>query len=109
MESFPELFIQTETHDLEHGQLIEEFLSWQAPWLLLLSHIDSGTRQHYEQLARRQAFEVAKQYRLYPQIIEAQQIQAARIEARLKNSQPIEEEKPMATSYFLDVADSRTN
>lgn len=51
-ENFPTLFIQTESHDLEHTQLIEEFLCWQAPWLLLLNKLDSGTRQHYEQLAR---------------------------------------------------------
>lgn len=108
-ENFPELFIQTESHDLEHSQLIEEFLCWQAPWLLLLNNIDSETRQQYEQLARQHAMEVAKQYRLYPQIVEEDQIKAARIEAKLRDSQPSEEEKTMAPSYYLDMADSRTN
>lgn len=108
-ESFPELFIQTESHDLEHSQLIEEFLCWQAPWLLLLNNLDGQTRRHYEQLARQHALVVAKQYRLYPRIIEENQIKAARIEAKLRGSQAIEEDKTPAPSYYLDLADSRTN
>lgn len=106
---FPELFIQTETHDLEHGQLIEEFLGWQAPWLLLLNHLDSETRQQYEHLARRHAIVVAEQYRLYPRIIEENQINAARIEAKLRGSQPVEDEKTPVPSFYIELADSRTN
>jgi len=107
--SFPELFVQTESHDLEHSQLIEEFLCWQAPWLLLLNGIDSETRQHYEQVARQQALVVAQQYRLYPRIIEENQIKAARIEAKFRCSHPSEENPSPAPSYYLDMADSRTN
>lgn len=108
-EHFPELFIQTETHDLEHSQLIEEFLGWQAPWLLLLAHLDSNTRQRYELLARQHPLVVAEQYRLYPHIIEQNQINAARIEAKLRGNQPAEEEKIAAPSFYIELADSRTN
>lgn len=100
LEHFPELFIQTDTHDLEHSQLIEEFLCWKAPWLLLLKNIDDETRQHYEQLARQHALVVAQQFRLYPQIIEENQIKAARIEAKLRRSQPTEEDNTPMPSYL---------
>ena len=107
--SFPELFIQTETHDLEHTQLIEEFLNWQSPWLLLLNKLDNETRRHYEQQARQHALIVAGQYRLYPQIVEENQINAARIEARLRSNDKSDKDDKEINNYFLDIADSRTN
>ena len=63
-----------------------------GPCLVLLRHLDSQTRQHYEQQARQHAVVVAQQYRLYPEIIEENQIQAARIEAKLRG-QPSQQKK----------------
>lgn len=108
-DKFPALFIQTDSHDIEHSQLIEDFLGWQAPWLLLLSSIDSPTRQHFEQLARQHALVVAQQYRLYPEVIGHDQIQAARIEAKLRGSQEATEEATPAPTFYIELADSRTN
>lgn len=108
-EYFPAFFLQTESHDIEHSQLIEEFLTWQAPWILLLNNLDRETRQHYEQLARRHALVVADQYRLYPQVVEESQINAARIEARLRGNEAMNEDDNSPSSFSLDWADSRTN
>lgn len=35
--------LDTQHHDNHHTQLIEAFLQWQAPWLLLLQHLDDAT------------------------------------------------------------------
>ena len=105
---FPDLFIQTDSHDLEHSQLIEEFLAWQAPWLLLLPSLDRQTRQHYEQLARQHALVVAEQYRLYPEIVDNNPIKAARVEAKLRGNQPNTDVTTEAT-FYIEFADSRTN
>ncbi|MBI3560353.1 MAG: hypothetical protein HY080_01355 [Gammaproteobacteria bacterium] len=86
-EVFPDLLIHTQHHDALHSQLIDAFLIWQAPWLLLLQHLDEATRRYYEPLARRQALLVEKQYRLYPQILDKAQINAARVEAQLRRVQ----------------------
>lgn len=69
-------------------QLIEAFLQWQAPWLLLLQHLDEATRRYYEPLARQQAALVEKNHRLYPSVIDPAQINAARVETQLRRSIP---------------------
>lgn len=99
--NFPDLFIQTNSHDLEHSQLIEEFLAWQAPWILLLGNLESKTRQHYEQLARFQALVVAAQYRLYPNIVDLKAIKAARVEARLRGNISTQEDTSDAPRFIL--------
>jgi len=105
---FPELLVQTNTHDIEHSQLIEEFLSWQAPWLLLLASLDRETRQSYEQLAHQHALVVAKQYRLYPETIDDKPIRAARVEAKLRGNRP-DKTKTTEPTFYIELADFRAN
>ncbi|TCJ16357.1 hypothetical protein EZJ19_05510 [Parasulfuritortus cantonensis] len=84
--AFPALLLRRTGHDLGHGRLIDDFIAWQAPWLLLLDGLAHEVRADLERQARRRAAEVAKLYRLYPAQADAEQIQAARIEARLQAS-----------------------
>lgn len=84
---FPPFFLATSGHDDLHLRLIEDFHAWQAPWLLLLHGLDVQTRRSLERHARSQALEVARQYRLYPEVVDQGQINAALVEAVLLLSQ----------------------
>lgn len=87
IEAFPALFLSQLEHDEAHQQLIHDFHAWQAPWLLLLSHLDLETRRVLERQARHQALEVLKLHRLYPPPADANEIKAALVEAILRRSQ----------------------
>ncbi|NTV94498.1 MAG: hypothetical protein HGA75_03675 [Thiobacillus sp.] len=81
--AFPTLLIRTDGHDGPHTRLVADFIAWQAPWLLLLDGLDDATRAGLERQARSRAAEVARLFRLYPTLIDPEQIGAARVEARL--------------------------
>ena len=100
--AFPVSLLTTPETDTPHQQLIDEFLNWQAPWLLLLPSLDMETRGSYELAARKQALVVEQQYRLYPEIVDMAAINTARVEARFRNSQlePEEEENILSTWYL---------
>lgn len=82
-EVFPPLFIATAGMDAEHVRLVEDYHAWQAPWMLLLSHLDATTRGALEACAWRQAERVEKHCRLYPTVIDRRALMAARVEAAL--------------------------
>jgi hypothetical protein len=86
-EDFPTFFLSETGHDAEHGRLIRDYHAWQAPWLLLLQGLAADRRAELERQARAQALEVARQYRLYPEVRDQGQINAALVEAVLLSSQ----------------------
>jgi hypothetical protein len=86
-EDFPEYFISTRHGDDDCSRLVNGFIEWQSPWLLLLNTLTSGQRQYFEQCARKQALVVDQQYLLYPEIIDESFIRAARVEARMRRAQ----------------------
>ncbi|MCL5059162.1 MAG: hypothetical protein M1449_00660 [Candidatus Thermoplasmatota archaeon] len=87
-EAFPPLFIATAGMDAAHTRLVHDYHAWQAPWMLLLPHLDAATRGALEAAACRQAESIEKHYRLYPVVIDRPALQAARVEAALVRSQP---------------------
>ena len=87
-EAFPPLFVATAGMDAAHAQLVADYHAWQAPWMLLLPHLDAGTRGRLEAFAWQQAERVEKHCRLYPAVIDRQALMAARVEAALVRSQP---------------------
>ncbi len=101
-EDFPPLFIATSAMDAPHTRLVHDYFSWQAPWMLLLAHLDPATRSALEVCACRQAESVDKHYRLYPAIIDLPALQAARVEAALVRSQPHphSQDEVMSTFYI---------
>lgn len=103
-EAFPVLLLNRSHHDAAHRQLIDDFLNWQAPWLLLLPTLDPDTRVLYEKSARKQALIVDQQYKLYPEIIDKSAINTARVEAMLRRSQiqPTEEEEMILSTFYLE-------
>lgn len=100
LESFPSLCLRASGHPREVAGLVADYLDWQAAWLLCLPGISPGDRQRLESQARKQAEVVASLYRLYPEIIDAEAINAARVEARLMHSRAAMAEAPDATSTF---------
>ncbi len=87
-DAFPPLFISTARMDAAHTRLVHDYHAWQAPWLLLLPHLDAATRAALEASACQQAEMVEKHCRLYPAVIDRPALQAARVEAALVRSQP---------------------
>jgi hypothetical protein len=87
-DAFPSLFIATAAMDAAHTRLVHDYFAWQAPWMLLLAHLDTGTRVALEAAACQQAESIEKHFRLYPAIIDQPALQAARVEAALIRSQP---------------------
>lgn len=87
-EAFPPLFIATAGMDAAHTRLVHDYHAWQAPWMLLLPHLDRATRSALEASARRQAESIEKHCRLYPAVIDRAALQAARVEAALVRSLP---------------------
>jgi hypothetical protein len=86
--AFPPLFIATGSMDAAHSRLVRDYHAWQAPWLLLLPHLDVATRSGLEASACQQAESIEKHFRLYPEVVNRTVIQAARVEAALTRNQP---------------------
>ena len=87
-DAFPPLFIATAGMDAAHARLVRDYHAWQAPWMLLLPHLDAMTRRELEACACRQAELIETHCRLYPQVIDHAALLAARVEAALLRSQP---------------------
>ncbi|UCH54103.1 MAG: hypothetical protein JSW09_04825 [Pseudomonadota bacterium] len=103
--SFPSLFLaQANAHPV-HRRLIDDFHTWQAPWLLTLPTLAPTTRRRLEQCARQRPFVVESQYRLYPEIIDASAVQAALVEAMLRRSQPALDARKDDTlpTYYIEL------
>ena len=80
---FPDLLLPAEWNDATATWRIQAYYAWQAPWLLQLHGLPRDTRRWLEQAAWRRPEEVAKGFRLYPEILDAEGLTAARVRARL--------------------------
>lgn len=82
----PPLGLKTDWDDRQMRSLVQDFLAWQAPRLLMLQGIDDKLRAWLETMACRQAVELAAGYRLLPRILDRPRLEAARVEARLRRT-----------------------
>jgi len=107
---FPRYYLQEDGCSPLHRQLIQDFLAWQAPCRLLLQDLERSERRHFEQLASTLALEVDRHFHLYPQILDVDAIQAARVEVALRSDelQHDREDETMAT-YYIELNVTRTN
>lgn len=101
-QAFPPLFIATAGMDAAHARLVHDYHAWQAPWMLLLPHLDTATRSALETAACQQAESIEKHCRLYPAVLDRAALQAARVEAALVRSQPHpqKQDEAMLMSYI---------
>jgi hypothetical protein len=97
-DTFPPLFIATPDMDAAHTRLVHDYHAWQAPWMLLLPHLDPTTRRALEVSACQQAEMIEKHCRLYPHVINQAALQAARVEAAFIRNQPAPPRAADATS-----------
>jgi len=103
--AFPELLLADIGHDEAHCQLLDDFHAWQAAWLLTLPHLERPARQTLERQARRQAQVVENQFRLYPELIDADTITAARVEARLRrDSSPVPMADDCLPAFYIEIS-----
>jgi hypothetical protein len=87
-EAFPALYIATGGMDAAHARLVADYHAWQAPWLLMLTHLDDATRAAMEAHAHVNADSMEKHHRLYPKVLDRVRLQAARVEAAFMRNQP---------------------
>jgi len=99
-EAFPPRFIATVGMDAAHTRLVQDYHAWQAPWMLLLPHLDDDARGALETSACQQAESIEKHFRLYPAVIDLAALQAARVEAALIRSQPRPQQQDEALPMF---------
>lgn len=82
---FPTLGIETRWPDPLLTQLVRDYIEWLAPLLLLLP-LAPPKRRQLEKQALRRASLVADRYLLYPEILQPEIIQEARVKARLRRT-----------------------
>ncbi len=107
---FPDYFVTDSPKDAAHQRLLRDFFAFQAPCLLLLPTLDPQTRATLETQAVERALAVAQHCHLYPAIIDAEAIRAARVEALLRASdQRLDEEDQTMATYYIELNVTRTN
>lgn len=67
--------------------LVQAYLDWLAPVLLQLPQLDAGRRAHFERQALQRPQLVHRLHRLYPQVVDRAQLNAALVAARLVGEQ----------------------
>ena len=84
---FPRMFVEEHWEDDAHAALVNDFIKWMSPWLLLLDFLKDAQRAALESAARKHAILVDKLHVLYPKVVEEKYIKAARVEAMLRKTQ----------------------
>jgi len=95
---FPRMFVEEHWENNTHAKLVNDFINWLSPWLLLLDFLKDEQREALESTARKHAMLVDKLHVLYPKIVEEKHIKAARIEAMLRKTQQNKQQESEATA-----------
>lgn len=103
--AFNPFMINDSLHDNLHINLINEFIQWQSPWLLLLDSLSESQRMIFEDKSRDRALVVDELYHLYPEILDISFINAARVEAafRKSNSKPEKKEAEILSMEYMEM------
>ncbi|MCG7989696.1 MAG: hypothetical protein JAY64_16660 [Candidatus Thiodiazotropha weberae] len=83
---FPALLLAEAGYDADTAPLIEDYITWKAPQLLMLSYISGGCRERLEQLAVKQPEKMDRFWPLYPEIHNKDLLKRARVEARIRSA-----------------------
>ena len=105
--AFSKFFINAHEDNNAFKQLLDAFIVWQAPWLLLLPTLTHQEREYFEKQARRYALMVDAQFRLYPEIIDQDSIKGARVEAMMRRNQPEQKtEETILSTWYLELGEN---
>jgi len=91
---FPELLLREQWQREEDAALVQDFIAWQAPWLLQLPDLTLSTRRRLEQAAWTRARETDRVHRLFTGLLDRQGLTVARVKARLMTDRPPPESPP---------------
>jgi hypothetical protein len=90
---FPACLIKEQWDDDESQQLCDLYLQRLASRLLMLAGLPSELRQRLEQAASQHVLEVDNYYYLYPEVLDEDLLTAARVEARLRQTNEKHEQR----------------
>ena len=83
---FPKMLVQQQWLNKSDETLIDAFINWLSPYLLVLDFLRDAQREALELSAKQYALLVDKMYPLYPKVINQQAINTARVEAMMRKS-----------------------
>lgn len=86
-QAFPVYGISEEWPDKAVAALVQRYIDWIAPSLLTLPSLQDFRRARLESKLEQQARSIEYHWRLYPKVLDANKITAARVQARLRLSQ----------------------
>ncbi|MES9851775.1 MAG: hypothetical protein ABW170_08085 [Candidatus Thiodiazotropha sp. L084R] len=81
---FPNLPLLESGYDDENAQLIDDYIVWKAPQLLMLPDLSDTTRERLEKMAVKQPEQIDRLWLLYPEIHNNGLLKRARVEARIR-------------------------
>lgn len=104
---FPKMLVQQQWLNATDETLIDAFISWLSPYLLVLDFLRDKQREALEQSAMQYALLVDKMYPLYPKVINQQFINTARVEAMMRKSNQVKSrDKVMETIEYIETQHS---
>ena len=104
---FPKLLVQQQWQNKSNESLVNAFINWSSPYLLVLDFLRDAQREALELTAKNHALLVDKMFTLYPKIINQQAINAARVEAMMRRStQKDDKEKALETIEYIETQHS---
>lgn len=83
---FPPCLLREDWPNEKEQMLCERYLQRLAPRLLMLQGLPEAVRERLEQAAREHVFDIERFHSLYPQVINASLMTAARVEASLRRA-----------------------
>jgi hypothetical protein len=89
------MLVQEQWQNKTNESLIEAFINWLSPYLLVLDFLRDTQRETLELAAKNHALLVDQMFLLYPKVINQQAINAARVEARMRKSNQVKTRKNM--------------
>ncbi|MCW8964277.1 MAG: hypothetical protein OQL16_10815 [Gammaproteobacteria bacterium] len=89
---FPPFLITPEWTVHDEARLVDEYIDWVSPSLLTLQHLEKPERQRLENTLAIQAKSVEYHWPLYPEVIDVDLLNAARVQSRLQRTNEISEE-----------------
>ena len=97
---FPKMLVQQQWQHQPDETLVESFINWLSPYLLVLDFLRDTQREVLEIQAQKYALLVDKMHQLYPKVINQKAINAALVEAMMRRSN---QEIKHSTEITLDT------
>ena len=103
--TFPPLQISENWASEEQRKLVQDYLHWQAPWLLQLDSLGDSIRQQYERHAWQRQLLCAQQFKLFSRVIDEKALKVVRVQARLMGA---DSNSRSVVEAFIDTGDKES-